>query len=136
MKVYRERNFDHTAVVIFSYGTFFLCILFFFFLLKISAANKLKQAKALRQLQIDHVDDLLTLHQMYRNDSSKRDIFKVRCNDLNTIYDAFQNLHCSVISLLATTDAPDFSAEKAMRSNFLDSFYTVKTAFSSHGYRV
>lgn len=94
-------------------------------------SNKLKQAKALRQLQIDHIDELLTLAQSAVTDESLQVRFKIRCECLENIYDEFQKQHDAIILLLSTAENPEFETEKNIRTTFFDNYFTIKTIYTN-----
>ncbi|KAJ8939279.1 hypothetical protein NQ314_011189 [Rhamnusium bicolor] len=77
-----------------------------------SSVNKLKQAKALRQLQIDHIEELLVLAQASVIDESLHVRFNLRCECLEKIYVEFQKQHEVIVSLSSIMEAPELEDEK------------------------
>lgn len=96
-----------------------------------ASTNKLKQAKAMRQLEIDHVDELLALAQSALIDDQFHVRFKLRCEHLEAIYDQFQKQHDTIILNLSISENPDVAEEKLIRTSFLDNYFTIKTIYSN-----
>lgn len=93
--------------------------------------SKLKQSKALRQLHIDSLDEVLILAQSAVADESRHTRFKLRYASLETTYVEFQKLHFAIISMLSAMDQPNFEEEKQIRASFEDNYYTVKTIYNN-----
>lgn len=95
------------------------------------SVNKLKQAKALRQLQIDEILEILALAQLAVTDQSLHVRFNLRCSNLDDILEEFKTMHNSIISILSTIENPDMIAEKEIKTSFMDNFFTVKTIYTN-----
>ncbi|KAJ8931366.1 hypothetical protein NQ314_015733 [Rhamnusium bicolor] len=88
-------------------------------------------AKALRQLQIDHIEELLVLAQASVIDESLHVRFNLRCECLEKIYVEFQKQHEVIVSLSSIMEAPELEHEKIIRTTFHDNYFTIKTICSN-----
>ncbi|KAJ8963625.1 hypothetical protein NQ314_005525 [Rhamnusium bicolor] len=89
------------------------------------------KAKALRQLQIDHIEELLVLAQASVIDESLHVRFNLRCECLEKIYVEFQKQHEVIVSLSSIMEAPELEDEKIIRTTFHDNYFTIKTICSN-----
>lgn len=93
--------------------------------------SKLKQTKALRQLQIDSINDLLTLAQSAVTDESLHTRFKISYVDVDVACQEFQKHHSAVIAMMSTQEQPDYETEKKIRTSFCENYYTIKTVYAN-----
>ncbi|KAJ8957790.1 hypothetical protein NQ317_005821 [Molorchus minor] len=93
-------------------------------------AEKIKKLKALRQSEIQKINDLLTVGQRARTDADVRPMFKTMCADVDEIKSEFSNQHTALISLVFNTE-DEFKDALAIMSNFNKTFYEVKNILNS-----
>lgn len=95
------------------------------------SANKLKQNYAIRQLQIDDVEEILSLATAAVDDASRHVRFRLRYEELEDIHEKFHNTHNSIISTISVLENPDLVSEKQIKSAFNDTYFTIKTIYNN-----
>lgn len=93
-------------------------------------SNKIKQARALRELQVDLIEDLFVLAQAAKEDENLHNSFKIRFEQIDQVYEEFERQHSSLITLIAVSDNPDFALDKEVRTEFMEKYFGIKSIYS------
>ncbi|XP_074036326.1 uncharacterized protein [Leptinotarsa decemlineata] len=91
--------------------------------------DKVKKYKIYRNSAINEITVLRALADRVKTDKSIRTLFKVRCEELDSIKDEFTKQHNCIISTLLTLPDEDAAPEDAVKEAFLAEFYAVKAVY-------
>ncbi|KAG5877851.1 hypothetical protein JTB14_007247 [Gonioctena quinquepunctata] len=91
--------------------------------------DKIKQYKHYRNVCMADMSALVTLADQAMKEKSRRTLFKVRCADIQELYDEFMEQHGNLIKVLLGDDDADVESEKVIRQAFLEEFYVVKATY-------
>lgn len=94
-------------------------------------ANKIKQVRALRELQVDLMDEMLVHAQSAVADNNICHIFQLRYKNIDQVYEEFEKQHSALIALIAVTENPDFAVDKEVRSSFMKQYFEVQSIYAN-----
>ncbi|KAG5891538.1 hypothetical protein JTB14_028556 [Gonioctena quinquepunctata] len=92
--------------------------------------DKIKQYKHYCNVCMADMSALVTLADQAMKEKSRRTLFKVRCADIQELYDEFMKQHGNLIKVSLGDDDADVESEKVIRQTFLEELYVVKATYT------
>ncbi|CAG9770517.1 unnamed protein product [Ceutorhynchus assimilis] len=90
--------------------------------------EKYKKAKIYRSVEVNRINELLTIAQNSLTDNGKHGNFKSRYEHVETVNDSFYKQHNVVLNYMPETDE-EFEIQDKIRQEFDSNYYTIKAIY-------